>query len=100
MGVPKAKRRTRRPATKHRALLTAHRHLYDPLFEEQQGVCGICRRPPNPDRKFDMDHDHKLMYIRGLLCVRCNRALVSWISPTWLRAAADYLDRAHARNSV
>lgn len=46
-----------------------------------------------------MDHDHKDMYIRGLLCVRCNRALVTWMSAKWLRAAADYLDNAHKRHN-
>lgn len=40
-----------------------------------------------------MDHDHKRMIVRGLLCVRCNRGLPSWKTSEWLRAAADYIDR-------
>lgn len=40
-----------------------------------------------------MDHDHKAMFVRGLLCVRCNRYLASWITADWLRRAADYLAR-------
>ncbi len=38
-----------------------------------------------------MDHNHQLMYVRGLLCFRCNRALPSWMTPEWLRRAADYI---------
>lgn len=40
-----------------------------------------------------MDHDHKRMVIRGLLCFRCNRALPSWITREWLLRAADYVNR-------
>jgi hypothetical protein len=43
-------------------------------------------------RRLDLDHDHREMFIRGLLCVRCNRALAYWMTSAWLRAAADYLD--------
>ena len=56
-------------------------------------MCGICGRLPSPKRRLDIDHDHREMFIRGLLCPRCNRALPTWITPAWLRAAADYLDR-------
>jgi hypothetical protein len=63
------------------------------MLAEQAGVCGICKRLPSPKRRFDIDHDHKDMFIRGLLCPRCNRALPSWITPQWLRAAAEYLER-------
>lgn len=39
-----------------------------------------------------MDHDHKQMRVRGLLCVRCNGALRYWVTPEWLRTAAEYLE--------
>jgi len=39
-----------------------------------------------------MDHNHKTMKIRGLLCVRCNRALAHWMTSKWLRRAAEYLE--------
>lgn len=42
-----------------------------------------------------MDHDHKRMVVRGLLCVRCNRTLANWMDSDWLRSAADYLDRSN-----
>lgn len=60
--------------------------------------CGVCGREPTANRRLDRDHSHKDGgFPRGLLDPRCNRALPSWITPEWLRAAADYLDRASAR---
>jgi len=85
--------RARRPLGKHKAILKENRHRYDELLSAQGGGCALCGRPPSEKRKLDMDHDHRDMYIRGLLCHRCNRTLVSWITADWLRAAADYLDR-------
>jgi hypothetical protein len=55
--------------------------------------CGICHRPPSWHRRLDRDHDHRTGQPRGLLCVRCNRALPNWVTAGWLRAAAAYLER-------
>jgi hypothetical protein len=54
--------------------------------------CAICGRKPTANRKLDRDHDHKTGEPRGLLCVRCNRALPDWCGADWLRKAADYLE--------
>lgn len=89
--------RRRRRARKHVDFLNEHRHRYEELLEEQGGVCGICGRPPNPKRKFDLDHDHKEMFIRGLLCPRCNRAIPSWMDAAWMVKAAIYLIKARIR---
>lgn len=44
---------------------------YDYLFEEQGGLCAICR-----DRTAEhVDHDHESGAIRGLLCRTCNTGL-------------------------
>lgn len=85
-------KRRRRTAPKHLALLRKARPFYESILQQQGGGCHICGRPPSPNRRLDTDHDHKRMFVRGLLCVRCNRALPAWITPKWLRAAADYLD--------
>lgn len=53
--------------------------------------CAICGRGRSKNRKLDRDHDHHTRKPRGLLCSRCNRALPSWMTPTWLRAAYAYL---------
>lgn len=87
-----AARRRRAYPKKHRTLLDAARPFYDAMYAYQNGVCAICGRLPSEVRRFDIDHDHKGMFIRGLLCVRCNRGLAGWMDSAWLRKAADYLD--------
>ncbi len=86
--------RRRRPtaASKHRALLNAHRKYYPLLLEYQGGGCAICGKPPPDNRRHALDHDHKEMVLRGVLCTACNMRLSDRITPTWLRLAADYLD--------
>lgn len=52
------------------------RKLYESLLDEQKGVCAICGKPnPSPDRKLSVDHCHDTLYIRGLLCTKCNFGL-------------------------
>ena len=87
-----AKRR-RRANPKHRAYVNRIRPHYERLFEEQGGVCAICRRPPKT-RRLDIDHQHtEPLRYRGLLCARCNMSLREWMTEAWLRGAADYLER-------
>jgi hypothetical protein len=86
---------TRKPRkkriSKHAQLLKENRHRYDELLKKQNGVCAICGRPPKT-RRLDLDHDHHRMVIRGLLCSRCNRFLVSWMTKDWLLKASEYID--------
>jgi len=65
---------------------------YEELLASQGGVCAICGSSPKTKR-LNIDHDHKTMEVRGLLCHKCNRALPDWVTSTWLRAAADYLEQ-------
>lgn len=85
-----AKRPTRKQ--QHAALLRRAHKDYDVLLERYGNRCGICKRPPGPKRRLDVDHDHRTMKIRGLLCHRCNRGL-AWFSddPVRLIQAASYL---------
>lgn len=65
---------------------------YGVLAELQDFRCGICQRPPKK-RALAVDHDHKSLKIRGLLCWRCNTALQAFgDNPHVLRAAAKYLE--------
>lgn len=90
-GAPKPARRK----AKHLVALEAPYEAYVTLNGGER--CGICLRPRSEkDRKFDRDHDHRTGRPRGLLCHRCNRALPHWMTAEWLRAAADYLERAAA----
>lgn len=99
------KRRPRR--LEHEALRrTAHKDgTYERLLKEQNGVCAICGRDNNSytvrktgevkQRKFDIDHCHKRMVVRGALCRSCNLKLRYQLTIEWLEAAAQYL-RKHA----
>lgn len=42
------------------------------LFDEQAGLCGICRGPQQGKRRLGLDHNHATGLVRGLLCDRCN----------------------------
>ena len=82
----------------------AHRRALDLTYEqyvERNGgeFCGICGTLPKPGTKLHRDHEHpwgdkvKGGRARGLLCFQCNSAVRPYMTATWLRAAADYLDR-------
>ncbi len=75
-------------------------HVYQDTAIRVHGIadetCNICRKPRSQERRLDRDHDHKTGKPRGLLCHRCNRVLVSWVTADWCREAAAYLDRAGA----
>jgi hypothetical protein len=74
---------------------------YNVILEKQNGVCAICRKPPTPQKRLCVDHDHKCCSgkiscgkcVRGFLCDNCNRMLGSSIdSPIVLRLGAEYLE--------
>lgn len=48
------------------------RQVYADMFERQGGLCGICREPM---KRPVLDHCHKTMEARGLLCSNCNIGL-------------------------
>lgn len=72
---------------------------YQKLWEQQQGVCGICHFPETDvDRQsgkvrlLAVDHDHKTGLVRGLLCRRCNTALGLFEDdPERLNSCIEYL---------
>lgn len=72
---------------------------YDRMYAEQGGVCAICQRARGVVKRLAVDHDHDTGLVRGLLCGPCNQ-LVGYFrnSPDTFRRAADYLDRANAKN--
>lgn len=67
--------------------------LYELLLDSQEGHCALCATAPKT-RRLNVDHNHRSGNVRGLLCHRCNRALPNWVSPQWLRDAADYMELA------
>jgi hypothetical protein len=54
---------------------------YDRKFEEQHGLCAICKQPEQRRSingkicRLSLDHNHKTKEARGLLCSDCNVAI-------------------------
>ena len=53
---------------------------YNQKLEQQQGLCAVCHKTETKANQFGIvalavDHDHTTGKIRGLLCMKCNRAL-------------------------
>ena len=65
---------------------------YDRMLAEQDGVCAICKSPPEPEKFLHIDHCHATNRVRRLLCPECNRGLGAFCDDVVrLLAAADYL---------
>jgi hypothetical protein len=68
--------------------------------EEHGPACELCGAIPGQvgscgarlQRSLDDDHDHATGEHRGWICARANRQMWGWVTPEWLRAAADYLE--------
>lgn len=92
------KRRRRKPtrASEHRKLLRDNRQHYDGILNIQMGVCGICGKPPPENRRHALDHDHKTMTLRGVLCTSCNMRLSDRHTVEWLESALYYLTHSPA----
>jgi hypothetical protein len=63
---------------------------YAVMYRRQRGACAICRRKHTSARSMDVDHDHTTGRVRGLLCWRCNKYLVTkrHTAQDMIRAAA------------
>ena len=48
---------------------------YNTLLAKQRGVCAICENTCLSGKQLAVDHDHTMGFIRGLLCMKCNRSL-------------------------
>ena len=68
---------------------------YERLLEAQNGVCAICKAPPESGRALAVDHVHDTKKVRGLLCVPCNVGLGAFKeNPELFRLAVEYLEQA------
>ncbi|MET0466975.1 MAG: endonuclease VII domain-containing protein [Chitinophagaceae bacterium] len=43
------------------------------ILESQGNVCAVCKEP---DKVFCVDHNHKTLKIRGIICLNCNLRVV------------------------
>jgi len=50
---------------------------YFVLLKKQKGKCAICgtKKKTRGRRWHDVDHDHKKMKVRGILCASCNHGI-------------------------
>lgn len=65
-------------------------YKYKKMFEDQQGLCAICRGTTK--YKLNVDHDHITGKVRALLCNSCNQGLgYLQESPELLTTAINYL---------
>jgi hypothetical protein len=82
----------KRRGNKHRAFIRSVKPaVYTELLEAQGGCCALCGNRPRT-RALNIDHDHRTMEIRGLLCGMCNRDLPDGRDAAWMRRAADYIE--------
>lgn len=67
---------------------------YAQTLQKQNGVCAICKLPPQGKRKrLVVDHDHRTDKVRGLLCDSCNTSLNRLESVVgWYESASTYLN--------
>jgi len=63
---------------------------YNLMLKEQNNMCKIC----SSEEKLYIDHDHKTMKIRGLLCNSCNKGLgLFYDSIESIERAIKYLEK-------
>jgi len=65
---------------------------YDALLRRQSGVCALCQRPPHPNKRLVVYHDHITEEVRGLLHSQYNVLLgMAGDDPAILELAKKYL---------
>lgn len=68
--------------------------MFGRLLKLQGGKCKICKTLGTPQTPLVVDHNHKTLLVRGLLCSPCNSALgLFYDDLKRLRAAIRYLKR-------
>lgn len=82
----------RRAALKARYGITES--AYNKLYVNQQGKCAICKCECATGRALAVDHCHKTLVVRGLLCSECNTGLGKFKDNTGLLTEAiNYLEK-------
>jgi hypothetical protein len=79
-----------KPRNRRRELLGVTDEDYARMLAEQDGHCALCPSMPKT-RELHVDHDHKTMQVRGLLCYRCNKVVTGWVTREWALRLAEYL---------
>jgi hypothetical protein len=71
---------------------------YNAILAKQKGCCAVCgTKNPHPHPNFSVDHDHRTLKVRGLLCHKCNSAVgLLQDDPKLCKRAAAYLGRGNS----
>ena len=86
----------RRQAVRHRYKTTPEN--IQTMLEQQGHVCAICGQN---DRELVVDHCHRRIVFRGMLCRPCNMLLgCAFDNPAILVAAIEYLNRTSEMRST
>jgi hypothetical protein len=86
-----------RSALKRKYNLTVEQ--YEVMYKEQNGACAICFQPEtlknkNTTYRLSVDHCHKTMKVRALLCRDCNQILGRFNEDiNRFQSAIDYLNK-------
>lgn len=89
-------KKTRAANRKRKFLYGISETEYYNLLQSQNSCCAICKRDSSLfKKKLDVDHCHKTLKIRGLLCSSCNRGIgLLQDSLEILRFASDYIEKS------
>lgn len=47
--------------------------IFESILASQGGVCAVCK---SADKVFCLDHNHKTLKIRGIVCLNCNLRVI------------------------
>lgn len=77
----------------HRAASYLPKEVYERLLEQQNNSCAICGIDASKlNKELSVDHNHKTLQVRGLLCTYCNVGLGYFKDDTALLSMAiEYL---------
>jgi len=70
---------------------------YNKILKSQNHNCALCKRPRSRfKRDFDVEHNHKTGFIRGLTCSYCNHRLMMFFrdNKQLIIKMIDYLNHA------
>jgi hypothetical protein len=71
MATEEAKRRAKDKRLQARYGITLE--MFEMILAAQGNVCAVCKEP---DKVFCVDHNHKTLKIRGIICLNCNLRVV------------------------
>lgn len=76
---------------------------YDLILAEQNGRCGICKRPPKSGKSLAVDHRHldgPAGPVTGLLCFVCNKRFLGARKEEIIVAMYEYITNPPAERAL